>query len=314
MQAAHTASDSARDASSAGIKRALVAPSTKKQAHASSSAPPGGGVGGSGTRLFAESLVAAGLRTTTDINGATDSMGCALLFKRPELIAELADPASIERLWAIVEAAILGGRPLDPDQRAVLKTLRRIPRPMHPTGWLKVRARRLRRAARARPTGGRWFIKEPNLHWPAPKLLELRPDHRFVMAVRHGVDMAFSGNQQQVEVWGPTALGEPDLTIDAVASLRYWCFVHKRILEVRERFPDRVLILSFDQFCQEPERVLPALLEFCAITPTPELIEQGIRGVKPPASIGRHRNEDCSIFAPEDLAFAESFMDEIRIG
>ena len=156
-------------------------------------------------------------------------------------------------------------------------------------------------------------MKEPNLHWPAPKLLELRPDYRFVMAVRHGVDMAFSGNQQQVVVWGPTVLGEPGLPIDAVASLRYWCLVHKRILEVRERFPDRVRILSFDQFCLEPERVLPELFEFCAIRHTPDLIQRGIAGVKPPASIGRHRNEDCTIFDPEDLAFAESFMQSIQV-
>ncbi|MEE2681593.1 MAG: sulfotransferase [Planctomycetota bacterium] len=272
-----------------------------------------GGVGGSGTRLFAESLLAAGLRTLGDINGATDSMGCALLFKRPQLIVELEDPATIERLWSIVEAAIQGGSPLDRDQRGVLTSLRRIPRPMHSTAWLRVRARRLRRAARARPASGRWFIKEPNLHWPAPKLLELRPDQRFVMAVRHGVDMAFSTNQQQVEVWGPTVLGEPDLPIDAVASLRYWCLVHERILEVRERFPERVLIISFDQFCVEPERVLPALFEFCGITPTPERIQRGIRGVKPPTSIGRHRAEDCSGFSPENLDFAESFMSGIRI-
>ncbi|MAJ46845.1 MAG: hypothetical protein CBC35_06000 [Planctomycetes bacterium TMED75] len=272
-----------------------------------------GGGGGSGTRLFAESLLAAGLRTLKDLNPATDSMACALLFKRPELIAQLEDPAAIERLWVIAEAAILGGTPLTAEQRALLKVLRRQPRPMHPTSWLRVRARRLVRAARARPSTGRWFMKEPNLHWPAPQLLELRPDYRFVMAVRHGVDMAFSGNQQQVEVWGPTALGEPNLPIDPVASLRYWCLVHRRILDVRTQHPDRVQIVSFDQFCTEPERVLRKIFDFCGITPGPQLIERGITGVKPPASIGRHRNEDCTIFDPEDLAFAESFMHDIKI-
>ena len=48
---------------------------------------------------------------------------------------------------------------------------------------------------------GRWFLKEPNLHWIAPRILEIDPDIRFVMAVRHGIDMAFSTNQQQLVIW-----------------------------------------------------------------------------------------------------------------
>ena len=272
-----------------------------------------GGVGGSGTRLFAENMLAAGLRTMNDINGAIDSVAIALLFKRPDLLQELDDPARIDQLWTIAESAILGGRKLDGEQRDLLKTLRKVPRPMHSPWWLRGRVRWLVQDSKNPPSSGRWFMKEPNLHWPCPRLLELRPDYRFIMVVRHGVDMAFSQNQQQLIVWGSEALGEPDVPIDAVHSLRYWALVHRRFRDVQAQYPDRVLTVSFDQFCLAPERILRHILGFCEIEATPELVTKCIANVKPPKSIGRHLDEDCSIFDPEDLAFAEAYMDQIQI-
>jgi hypothetical protein len=271
-----------------------------------------GGVGGSGTRLFAESFLDAGLRTLNDANDAGDSLGCALLFKRPELLAELEDPIAIERLWSIVESAVLGGRPLTIEQRKLLNALRKVPRPMHTTWWLRGRARRCIRDAKRPPTPGRWFVKEPNLHWPSLKLLELRPDYRFMMVVRHGVDMAFSSNQQQLIVWGAAALGQPELPIDPAASLRYWCLVHRRFLKLQARYPERVMAVSFDQLCAQPEKILRRVFEFAHITSNRELITRCIENVKPPASLDRHRNEDCTVFDSEDREFAESFMKDIQ--
>jgi hypothetical protein len=272
-----------------------------------------GGVGGSGTRLFAESFMSAGLRTMRDLNKPSDAMSCALLFKRPSVFKDMEAGEPFERLWMILESALEGGRPLSKDDRILLKRLALEPRLGHPPAWLKTRARRLKREARQRPMSDRWFIKEPNLHWVAPSALEYRPNLRFVMAVRHGVDMAFSRNQQQVNVWGPTVLEEPGLEINPVASLRYWCLVHRRIADLQKKHPDRVLIVSFDQLCHDPGFVFPHLFEFAEIEPTKELMERASAGVKAPSSIGRHLNEDLSVFDPDDLAFVDSFMATIEM-
>ena len=146
----------------------------------------------------------------------------------------------------------------------------------------------------------------------APAVMTIRPDLRFVMAVRHGVDMAFSRNQQQVIVWGPTVLSEPDLQKNPVSSLRYWCAVHRRIAAFKEEQPDRVLILSFDQLCSEPEKVLTRLFEFSGLEPTDELMEKARSGVKKPSSIGRRHDEDLSQFDPADMEFVESYMANIE--
>ncbi len=124
--------------------------------------------------------------------------------------------------------------------------------------------------------------------------------------------MAFSRNKQQVAVWGPTILKEPNLEITEVASLRYWCAVHRRIAAFKEEQPERVLILSFDQLCSEPEKVLPRLFEFSGVEPTTELMERARAGVKKPSSIGRRHNEDLSSFDPADMEFVESYMATIE--
>ena len=271
-----------------------------------------GGVGGSGTRVFAESLLAAGLRTLSDINQASDAQGCALLFKRPGVLKDLEDGEPFEQLWSILEAAIHGDRRLNKEDRRLLKELSRKGRPYQYKSWLRTRAKKLKKAAAGRAQTGQWFLKEPNLHMVAPKALEIRPELRFVMAVRHGVDMAFSRNQQQLAVWGATILDEPDLEKNEVASLRYWCAVHKRIAAFKEQEPDRVLILSFDQLCSAPEVVLPQLFEFSGVEPTAALIEQASAGVKMPSSIGRRHNEDLSSLDPADMEFVESYMATIE--
>ena len=272
-----------------------------------------GGVGGSGTRLLAESFLAAGIRTVRNVNGATDAHGATLLFKRPGVLEDIRDGERFERLFQIMEAALEGGRPLSRDQRRLLRDLVREDRLHHPRRQLRKSARSLKREARKPRQPGRWFFKEPNMHWSAPEILRIRPDIRFIMVVRNGIDMAFSTNQQQVVVWGPTAFDEPDMQADAPASLRYWCHVHRRIADLKEREPDRTLIVSFDQLCQDPSLVMPKIFEFAGVDTTPELVKRLLAGVRPPSSIGRHLKEDLSVFDPDDIAFVEPFMATIEM-
>ena len=272
-----------------------------------------GGVGGSGTRLLAETFMTAGIRTTPTLNGASDALGATDLFKRTGILEDIDRPGRFERVYEIMEAALEGGRPLSREQRLLLREIVREERDHNPRSMLRRYARSLRREARRPADPARWFFKEPNMHWSAPEILRIRPDVRFIMLVRHGIDMAFSGNQQQLAVWGPTVLGEPDLALDPASSLRYWCHVHRRIAGLREREPDRTLIVSFDQLCQQPDLVMPRILDFAGIDHDRELIGRVISGVRAPSSIGRHLDEDLSTFNPTDINFVEPFMATIEM-
>jgi hypothetical protein len=271
-----------------------------------------GGVGGSGTRVFGESLLSAGIRTSHDINLASDALLCTLLFKRPSVLQDIEAGAPFERLWRMLEAGIHGDSRLDKSDRQLLKTLVHEDRVHHLTKWLRKRARCIKKEAADKSKHRRWFLKEPNLHIVAPKALEIRPDLKFVMVVRHGVDMAFSKNQQQLAVWGPTFLDDSELRLGPVASLWYWCVVHRRIAELAKQDPERVKIFSFDQLCREPDHVLHRLFEFSSVEPTDSLMRVASEGVKTPSSIGRRYNEDLSIFAKEDMDFVDDFMATIE--
>lgn len=280
-----------------------------------------GGVGGSGTRVFGESLLAAGMRSSKNLNRASDALACTLLFKRLSVLQDLETRAPFERLWKILEAGIHGNSPLGKSDCQLLKTLAREPRENQQTSWFRKRAKyqefrkrakHLKEEAAGKARHGRWFLKEPNLHIVAPQALEIRPDLKFIMIVRHGVDMAFSRNQKQVAVWGPTFLDDLELKLGPVASLRYWCVVHRRIEELAKQEPERVKFLSFDQLCREPHRVLRRLFEFSGLEATDSLMRITSEGVKPPSSIGRRHNEDLSIFAQEDMDFVDEFMATIE--
>lgn len=271
-----------------------------------------GGVGGSGTRVFANSMLCAGFRSTRDLNGRSDALACTLLFNRLSVFEFIEAGEPFERLWRILEAVIHGDRPLDKADRRLIRELARDPWEGRPTRWLRVRARRLKKEAAGCANTGQWFVKEPNLHVVAEEVLRIRPDIRFVMVVRHGVDMAFSDNLKQVATWGPIYLDDPALEVNPASALKYWCEVHRRITRVKESEPERVLVLSFDQLCREPERVFTRLLEFSGVEPTSDLLQQVAAGVRTPSSIGRRHNNDLSDMDPADMEFVESYMATIE--
>merc|ERR1711965_1205020 len=67
-----------------------------------------GGVGGSGTRVFAESLLNAGIRSLSDLNSASDHLGSTLLFKRSDIFEDI-QSGRFEMVWSLLEKAFHGG-------------------------------------------------------------------------------------------------------------------------------------------------------------------------------------------------------------
>ena len=270
-----------------------------------------GGVGGSGTRVFAESLLNAGIRSLSDLNSASDYLGSTLLFKRSDIFEDI-QSGRFEMIWSLLEKAFLGGHVPTSEEKIYIKSLTKQDRLHHSTRWLRSRSRSLLRAMKSNRDDSRWFVKEPNLHIITPAVLDIREDIRMVMVVRHGVDMAFSGNQQQSQLWGHHFLPEDEMVSDQVSSLRYWCEVHRRIREISQQHPDRVRILSYDQLCQDPEPVLRSLFDFTGIEPTTELLMTCSSGVRSPKSIGRRHDEDLSQFSSSDMDFVDEFMEQIQ--
>lgn len=263
-----------------------------------------GGVGGSGTRVVAQLLRDLGVYIGSDLNESEDNLWFTLLFKRPAILE--ADDAEFGMLVNAFVNAMSARLPVPDAQAAAIRALAHDGRVQHGPAWLTKRADTLLDPSRPGSEDSIWGWKEPNTHLVIERLLTCFPDLRYVHVMRNGLDMAFSGNQNQLEMWGPHFLAEADADQSPRASLKYWCVVHRRILDVVEQFAPRALLLNFDEMCDDPVAGVRELVAFCGFDATEPRIADLARRVKKPASVGRFRSESTSAFDAADLAFARS--------
>lgn len=258
-----------------------------------------GGIGGSGTRLIAAFLAGFGVFIGHDLNPQLDNLAYTLLFKRRDVLDANAD--EIDRDLQLFATAMTRTRALTSAERERLQMLAAQPRPGHPVDWLQARADALiaPSAQLSLPPTQRWGWKEPNTHILLPALIRNYPQMRYIHVVRHGLDMAFSSNQGQLNFWADALLGYPGEP-EPARALSYWCAVQKRARQWRETMGERFLWLDYDHLCQQPEDGLARLAGFLGLPcPDPAAL---LAMVRLPASMGRFRERDCSQFSAQDLA------------
>jgi len=272
---------------------------TKDEAHDTRPPVAIGGVGGSGTRLVAQLLKGLDVHIGGDLNQANDLLWFTLLFKRQEILG--CDDAEFDLLTRAMVSGLRGGHALDRETCAVLQALSAQDRAQHPASWLKERAISLRDAAGRPRFHGSWGWKEPNTHVVIERLWQRLPTLRYIHVVRHGLDMAYSGNQNQLMLWGPRVLGDEG-EVSPRRSLRYWCQVHRRMRALLAANPQRMYWLDYDNFCRNPHEEFEHLRRFLAL---PSSKVPGLSAVRPPGE-PRHARCDLSGLAPADLAYVSS--------
>jgi hypothetical protein len=208
-----------------------------------------GGVGGSGTRVGAALLRLLGFYIGQDLNEPLDNLWFTLLFKRRSILLET--EVDFRRLVSLFWDRMSGRVEFADDERALLLRLADDGRLQHSAEWLAQRARSFLDGAGSAAPGQRWGWKEPNTCIVIHRLLECQPPLRYIHFVRHPIDMALSSNQNQLQNWGPVVASR-DVEISARESLTYWCALHRRIVSLQERWPDRILCVGFEALCAEP--------------------------------------------------------------
>jgi hypothetical protein len=263
-----------------------------------------GGIGGSGTRLIAEIVSRLGYYIGDDLNVASDNLWFTLLFKRVELLR--ADGREFDRAVEAFRAAMIGRRSLTPDQLAWVRELATTDRPQHDRGWLLQRAHSLAiAAARDRRQETRWGWKEPNTHVFLDRLAAAFPGLTYVHVVRNGLDMAYSGNQNQLRLWATPLFGQIPADSGPRASLEYWCAVQRRALRLGQELEERFLMLNYDAFCQAPAEHLGPLGRVLGITIDPQLWTGLLSLVRVPESIGRFKSHGLEPFDPADVEYVK---------
>lgn len=265
-----------------------------------------GGLGGSGTRLVAELAMAMGVRMGSDLNESSDDLGFTLVFKHHDALRWSA--AEFDAALDTLVASATGCRRLDSRDRDLARALAQRPRDQHSAHWLQQRAAALLRGAGQAGEGeGKplWGWKEPNSHVVLHRLLRRFPGLKYVHVVRHGLDMAHSGNQNQLRLWGECFL-EAGFPLSPRNALRFWVETHRRVQALFGGSSDRLLLLlDYDDLCRDPQRGIARLAAFLGIHMTPaRAAELAAAWVKPPAAgIGRWRTLGAAVFDPKDVQY-----------
>jgi hypothetical protein len=244
-----------------------------------------GGIGGSGTRVVAETVAKLGVYMGSDINDSLDNETYTLLFKRAELWPVERNEEQLSSIANLFVSYMRGTLRLDGQVEALLISLSRRHWDYYPAGWSEERRQRiLARVDKANglPSNALWGWKEPNTHIFLPWFLDRFPELKYIHVVRHGLDMAYSSNQNQLRLWGSTVQQRPIKHHSAEESFKYWCWAHRRINSLVGAFPNRILTICYEEFCLNPEAAILKIADFISVEASSELIESMHRSVSKP--------------------------------
>jgi len=265
-----------------------------------------GGVGGSGTRVVAEMLQLLGYDIGCCLNRALDNLWFTLLLKRPGWLHQ--PPATDDILEALEVFTLASRRGMEQatERQQALVHQAMAEHAGHGTtmGVDPREGERLLAHRPPRPPNPRWGWKEPNSQLFVDVLARRFDELRYVHIIRHGLDMAFSGNDQQVRNWGHwfgLRLRDPAAAAPA-EKLEYWIRSNRRVLDQAHRLlASRFIVIDFDRLWRDPEPSVDLLLGGLGLSPEPELRQHLCTLPQRPASAGRWRERGLSAFSQRQI-------------
>lgn len=112
--------------------------------------------------------------------------------------------------------------------------------------------------------------------------------------------MAYSGNKNQLRMWGPVMLGR-DIADTPDDALRYWIESERRIDSVQSEFADRVRVISYEELCTDKRKTLNGVLDFFELEDRDGLVEAFESQISSAGSIGRYKLHDYAGLDRESL-------------
>ena len=218
-----------------------------------------GAVGGSGTRVLASVLADIGVALASPLNPAGDAM------EWPPLRRLLTEQAIAEHSRERLMRNILRGfESLLLYRRDYLGLSGRI-------GW-----------------------KVPATFLWLEDLCPFFPRMQYVHLVRHGLDMAYSRNQNQAKIWshrfGIEPVLGPDGKLRPSDMLEYWLRANEFVMgRGRELLGERLIVIGFENLCSQPEKEISRVLDRLGLDYTAEQMAGLASRVSPPGSLYRYR-------------------------
>jgi hypothetical protein len=221
-----------------------------------------GALGGSGTRSIADVFIQAGIYMGDQLNIANDNLIFTRLFKNPNWYRSATEKEIQNRLTLfknyMSKDAISPAEFIEICRSASSNKVF----PSNKEFYFSLSRKMLNK----RKDEQRWGWKEPNTQIYADIFMDFYSNLKFIHIIRHGLDMAFSKNKQQLKNWGWKfnihLYGKENDTEMAVKQLDYWIMSNQFIREVCAKHPERCLIVYYKDFCTDPIKQIDRMLEF----------------------------------------------------
>jgi hypothetical protein len=286
-----------------------------------------GGVGGSGTRLIAMIVASLGLDIGNDLNESYDNLTFTLFFKRRDILS-ISDE-EFNKLLILFEKSFQSKTYTDDEIKYINNLIERFKyrglknyfierienliikdKPKMINDLILTYNQKTNHIKSDKLHLDGYGFKAPNSHIILERLIKSYPNMRYIHVIRNGLDMAFSDNQYQVKLWGHMYLSKEDFTNLHYASLKYWCIVHKRILNIGQRIGSNFYLLNFEKLCKNPNKELKKLCKFLNVDVRCSI---GLKYlIEKPKSIGRFKQFDIEIFDPKDIAYVKELGFDIE--
>ena len=255
-----------------------------------------GGLGVSGTRVIADILSIGGIFMGSDVNKENDCLLFTRLFKNPAWYAK-ATPDLIQQQVEIFQKCFTDLPLTKREEKILRKTIQSNLLIETPLTYNPVQS--------IPPTFKHWGWKEPNSHIYLEHIAAVFEKIKYIHVVRHGLDMAYSENRQQLENWGKL-LYDISLPKDQaqfpVAQLNYWLKSNKSTIESGQSLlGDRFYVCNYDSLCMHPHEEVPKIFKFLDLKLDASVIKEAINVPKVSTSSKRYMDKDLSIFSKEQL-------------
>lgn len=272
-----------------------------------------GAVGGSGTRVLARIVSEMGVDIGRDLNWANDDLWMNLLLSRPSRVCS----GQFDKVESVISGLSLMRRHhMGPAFQMTANEHRFLSEAISDIwktdnfGTTSLRWCLKRLVNFFVPIWRRnedcvaWGWKEPTSHFFINQFLEYFSEAKYVHVLRHGLDMAFSDNLNQVKQFGSLydlqSVTPPD-------ALKFWLAANGNALMAMNKYPQRTTIVRFEDLCRDPSNSVRGLASFLGFQPSDLEIEKMAGYVRTPESISRYRKRSLVGFSEEDLTALTKF-------
>jgi len=271
-----------------------------------------GGVGGSGTRLFASILQECNFYIGNKLNIALDNhwFGRIMLLEHPKLVTDRKIKNNRLKLWY---KKITNNKKLASKRLGIFKLLmtsdKQIEKGKFSSDFqlfdLKEKNEEISKKIYSNQLPNKidtklWGWKQPNSYLFLEELKEHFPKMKYIHTIRNGLDMVYSKNQNQFKkhkhLYNIPNKDTP------TTRLEFWLKANEKVIQKGESLlEDDFYLLNFDKFVLNKEEEMKVLLSFLDIKVSEKKFNTLLKLVQTPSSMNRYKEHGLDNFSKKQL-------------